>query len=499
MFSPLKRFYATTLRAGQPIHETRPHLIKAGDLTFGISALEYYQRRVRLAEKIPKGSLAIIPGSTVKFASGSVFYQFQQNTNLYYLTGWNEPDSVCIIERPETADDPADHIFHMAVPATDVAVEQWEGERTGVEGAQEIFNADVSVSINHLSSHLEKLLRKYTNVYYDIGGASSATSKTGVMFSRLFPSIDNNNDSPSDKHNIENLLRKHAKQGFQINPLCNIVTELRAIKSNSELKVMRLAGKISGRAFNQAYAKRFKTEKGLHSYLEYRFISGGCDKSAYFPVVAGGDHALCIHYVRNDDVLRDGELVLVDAAGNLGGYCADISRTWPVNGVFKPAQAEIYEALLSVQRRIINECTVQKGHSLNDLHNMSVDLLTLELRNAGFNNLQNWETSKYLYPHYIGHNLGLDVHDCPLYSRSTQLQKGQVVTVEPGVYVPNDDRWPAEFRGIGIRIEDDIAVGDNVNVILTAEAAKEIDDIENIAQNGVTTESDEEVVDLYSL
>jgi intermediate cleaving peptidase 55 len=125
--------------------------------------------------------------------------------------------------------------------------------------------------------------------------------------------------------------------------------------------------------------------------------------------------------------------------------------------------------------------------------------LTLELRNVGFNDLQSWEVSKYLYPHYIGHNLGLDVHDCPLYSRSAKLRKGQVVTVEPGLYIPNDPRWPAEFRGIGMRIEDDVAVGDDINVVLTTEAAKEIVDIESIATNGVTTPLEEEVVDVYSL
>ncbi|KAG0676617.1 hypothetical protein C6P42_001191 [Pichia californica] len=475
----------------------------SGDLTPGISAKEYYQRRLKLAEKLPKGSIAILPGSSVKFASGSVFYQFQQNTDLYYLTGWNEPDSVAIIERPKNSDDPIDHIFHMAVPDSDPSVEQWEGERTGVKGVQEIFNADISVSIQQFPSHLDKILRNYTDIYYDIGGASSASGKSTNFFEKMFPSIISNDSSSNNKltnrANIEEILRKHSNQGFSIKPLASIITNLRVIKSNSELKLMRLAGKISGHAYNEAYAKKFKSEKGLHSFLEYRFISGGCDKSAYFPVVAGGSHALCIHYVRNDDLFKDGDMVLVDAAGNLGGYCADISRTWPVNGEFSPAQTELYEALLSVQRRIIRECQVNKGNSLNDLHNLSVDLLTLELRNIGFNDLQSWEVSKYLYPHYIGHNLGLDVHDCPLYSRSAQLRKGQVVTVEPGVYVPNDERWPSEFRGMGIRIEDDVAVGDDVHVVLTAEAAKEIVDIENIARNGVTTKLLEEVTDIYSL
>ena len=487
---------ASTFRAGQPIYETRPHLIKAGDLTPGISALEYYKRRLDLANSLPAESLAIIPGNTIKFASGSVFYPFQQNTDFLYLTGWNEPDSIALIEKPTSDSD--NHIFHLCVPDSDPAVEQWEGERTGVEGAQNIFNADVSVPIEKFSSHLEKLLKKYTNVYYDTTGGS-ANSKSHNLFQRMLPSNSINGSQSRDRVNIEEMLKSHAKQGFKLSPLNSLISDLRVIKSNSELKIMRLAGKISGRAYNQAYAKRFKSEKGLHSFLEYKFINGGCDKSAYVPVVAGGDHALCIHYVRNDDLLKDGELVLVDAAGNLGGYCSDISRTWPVNGKFSPAQAELYESLLNVQRRIIRECTVKKGNSLNDLHNLSVDLLTLELRNAGFANLQSWETSKYLYPHYIGHNLGLDVHDCPLYSRSVKLQKGQVVTVEPGVYVPKDDRWPKEYQGMGIRIEDDVAVGDDINVVLTSEAAKEIVDIENIASNGVTTKIEEEVTDIYSL
>lgn len=500
MLKIARRCYATTFRAGQPIFETRPHLIKAGDLTPGISAVEYYQRRLKLAEKLPKGSLAVLPGSSVKYASGSVFYQFQQNTDLYYLTGWNEPDSVAIIERPEDSDDPHDHIFHMAVPETDPAAEQWEGERTGVEGVQEIFNADVGVSVQHFPAHLDKLLRKYKDIYYDIGGASGASGKSVNFFERMFPStVLNDNNRLTNRANIEETLRKHSKLGFSIQPLSHLITDLRVIKSNAELKIMRLAGKISGRAYNQAYAQRFKSEKGLHSFLEYRFISGGCDKSAYFPVVAGGSHALCIHYVRNDDFLKDGEMVLVDAAGNLGGYCADISRTWPVNGTFTPAQAELYESLLNVQRRIIRECKVSRGHSLNDLHNLSVDLLTLELRNAGFQDVQSWEVAKYLYPHYIGHNLGLDVHDCPLYSRSAKLRKGQVVTVEPGVYIPDDERWPLEYRGMGIRIEDDVAVGDDNNIVLTAEAAKEIIDIESIASSGVTTKIEDEVVDIYSL
>lgn len=476
-----------TFRAGQPIFETRPHFIKAGDLTPGISALEYFNRRQALADKMAPHSIAILPGSCVKYASGSVFYPFQQNNDFFYLTGWNEPDSVCVLEKKGDNDD---LVFHMAVPPSDPAAEQWEGERTGVEGAQEIFNADVSLSNTEFPAHLKSLLKTYRTVYYDFEPISN---KKGIL-SNMFPS------RAPPKMNVEAILKENSQTGFTLNPLKPHVTKLRVVKSNAELRIMRLAGKISGRAYNQAYSKQFKTERGLHSFLEYRFVSGGCEKPAYVPVVAGGDHALCIHYVRNDDVFRNGEMVLVDAAGQLGGYCADISRTWPNNGKFTPAQAEIYEAVLTVQRNLIKECKANNGYSLNDLHNLSVEWMTKELRNCGFSELSTWETAKYLYPHYVGHNLGLDVHDCPSHSRSATLERGQVITIEPGVYVPNDDRWPAEFRNIGIRIEDDIAVGDSTYVNLTVEAAKEIVDIEAIASSGTTSlPLDFEADDIYSL
>ncbi|GMM32010.1 aminopeptidase [Martiniozyma asiatica (nom. inval.)] len=453
------------LKAGQPIFETRPHLVPSGHITPGITAIEYFNRREKLASKLPNSSLAIIKGSNIKFASGSVFYPFQQNNNLFYLSGWNEPDSCGIIEKDESGNVK----FHMIVPPHDPAVEQWEGERTGVENVQEIFNADIGISNLNLNTHLQKLLATYKNVYCD---------------------IENRHDK------IEKILREN---GSIIYPLKNLVESIRIVKSNAELRVMRQAGRISGEVYNAAYGKKFSTEKGLAAFLEYGFIMNGCDKNAYVPVVAGGDHALCIHYVRNDDKFKDDNLVLVDAAGSLGGYCSDISRTWPVNGKFTNYQRDLYEAVLEVQKRLINECMAKNGHSLNDLHNLSVNWMTESLKNVGFSNLQSWECAKYLYPHYVGHNLGLDVHDCPTHSRNAKLLKGQVITIEPGVYIPDDPRWPKEFRGIGIRIEDDVAVGETNYVVLTKEAAKEVDEIESIAREGGYLELEEEVVDIANL
>lgn len=476
-----------SLRAGQPIFETRPNLVKKGDITPGISAAEYLNRRYRIAEQMEPGSIAIIAGQRTKFATESVFYYFQQNNDLFYLTGWDEPDSVCILEKPKA--DPTSAIFHMIVPPSNPEKELWEGERTGVEGVRDIFNADVSMPIGSLPSHLSNLMSRYKTVYYDFDETQKADE-----FSKVFPLMQAKDHRY--RYSIENILREN---NVVLHSLKSITAPMRAIKSDAELRMMRLAGKISGRAYNQAYARRFKSEKGLQAFLEYRFVSGGCNRNSYIPVVAGGENALCIHYTRNDNLFKGNEFVLVDAAGQLGGYCADISRSWPVSGKFTPAQRDLYEALLNVQRKCINMCTEDANVSINDLHYKSVAMLTNELRNIGFQGLTQWDVMQKLYPHYLGHNLGLDVHDVPSYSKTAKLKKGQVITMEPGVYVSNDPMWPAAYRGMGLRIEDDIAVGKNTNVNLTIEAAKEVDDIESIAVNGVTTKMEEEVTDVFSL
>ncbi|ODV98167.1 hypothetical protein PACTADRAFT_83490 [Pachysolen tannophilus NRRL Y-2460] len=470
--------------AGQPLHETRPHAIKAGDLTPGIAATEYFERRLRLVEGLAARSLVIVPGSVLKYASGAVFYKFQQNTDFYYLTGWNEPDSICILEKP--TNNLEDVIFHLVVPPKNPNAEQWEGNRTGIEGAKEIFNADQVFPNDRFVNHLEKLIQKNQFIYYD---SLENKNKNSNFFANFFQKSDDENKFVTT---IESLLKKNNKNPH---PISGIMTSLRVIKSNSELAVLRKAGEISGRAYNKAYANFFQNERTLASFLEYQFISGGCSGNAYIPVVAGGPNSLTIHYTRNDDIFHDGELVLVDAAGALGGYRADISRTWPVNGKFTPAQRDLYQALLNVQRHCISQCTELNQISLQGLHDISVKELTKELKNIGFAHLTEYETTK-LYPHYIGHNLGLDVHDVPDYSRNKLLKKNQVITIEPGIYVPDDMRWPKHFRNLGIRIEDNIAIQRDSQINLTVEAAKEIVDIENIAQNGITTNYEEDVVDV---
>lgn len=266
----------------------------------------------------------------------------------------------------------------------------------------------------------------------------------------------------------------------KVKPLQPLINQIRIIKSEAEIANMRIAGKISGRAYTNAMRRQWTKEKDLAAFLDYEFKIGGCEASAYVPVVAGGKNALSIHYVRNDDVLQDGELVLVDAGGEYGGYITDITRTWPITGKFSDAQRDLYEAILKVQRSSISLCRESANVSLDKIHQITEQGLKDALRQLGFD--MSKDALYALFPHHVGHYIGLDVHDCPGYPRNGPLKAGQCVTVEPGIYVPDDERWPKHFRGIGIRIEDSVCVQDDSPLILTTEAVKEIVDIEALRE-----------------
>lgn len=480
-------------KLGQPTFETRSHIItKPGDLTPGIAAIEYYQRRLRLIKQLPKSSITILVGNVTQYASGSVFYDFQQDNNFYYMTGWLEPNSIAILEKIDDKNTDQDLVFHMLVPEKDPRVEIWEGERSGLQGCYEFFNPDQVADTKDYRSYLTKLIKR--NDYIFIDDKQSPTN-TFASFFQL------NNDD-----NIMTLLKSQATKKT-IQPLTPIISKMREIKSPAEINVMRKALQISSRVFNKAIAQTgsefpLQSEKSLAAYLEYDFIKSGCDKQAYIPVVASGENALIIHYTRNDDLLYKDELVFVDAGGKLGGYCSDISRTWPNSCRFSEPQKDIYQIVLNVNKACIDECYADNHMSLNDLHELSVNKLYANLKNLpGFHHLTKHDVTRYLYPHYIGHHLGLDLHDIPITSKYKSLQPGNVVTIEPGLYIPKSDKWPKHYQGIGVRVEDDIVVAQSQKDIinLTSGCVKEIIDIENLIRNGKCTTPgiDQELIDLH--
>ena len=273
-----------------------------------------------------------------------------------------------------------------------------------------------------------------------------------------------------------NGIAKCIKDAAAVKPLRPLMNELRAIKSEAEIVNMRIAGQATGRAFTEAMRSSFEFEKDLRAFLDYRFVMHGCDGTAYVPVVAGGKNALSIHYVRNNDTIEDRSLVLVDAGGEYGGYVADLTRTWPNNGVFSDAQRDLYECVLNVQRKCVSLCKEDENTTLDMIHKVAEDGLRNGLKSLGFDMSGNAIDS--LFPHHVGHYVGLDVHDVPSYSRKQGLKDGHCITIEPGIYVPDDARWPAHFRGMGIRIEDSVCVRKSSTLVFTAEAVKEVVDIE---------------------
>jgi intermediate cleaving peptidase 55 len=220
------------------------------------------------------------------------------------------------------------------------------------------------------------------------------------------------------------------------------------------------------------------TEAQLHATLEYYARMEGASGLAYVPVVASGKNSLVLHYVKNACVMKDGDLVLVDAGAEYNFYCSDVSRTWPVNGKFTEPQRKLYELVLNCQKQIILKC--KPGSSLDELQNQTYQYLHEGVSELLGRHIKSMEMQD-LYPHHVGHYIGLDVHDCYTVSRSKRLKPGMAVTIEPGIYIPDDPKY-GTFRGIGVRIEDDIVITEDEPLVLTSRIPKEIHELESLFQ-----------------
>ena len=348
----------------------------------------------------------------------------------------------------------------------DERAEIWDGARSGVQAAQDVFNADEAGNIDDVSNLLPEIINSARQVYTDIGsyGRKSALSR---FFAGSTTKVDG----------LAKLLQNSTVQSLR--PLMN---ELRVTKSEAELDCMRHAGTISGAVITEAMRKPYDTEKQLWADLSHGFRSYGLEGEAYLPVIAGGANALSIHYVRNDQVLDPKDVVLVDAGGEYGGYITDITRTWPVSGKLSDPQKDMYEMILAVQKSCISLCREDADTTLDKLHRIAEDGLRNGLKDLGFNTSRS-DCLDTLFPHHVGHYIGLDVHDAPGYPRTDRLRENQCITIEPGIYVPvGDERWPERFRGLGIRIEDSVRVGSEKVEVLTESAAKDVGNIEGLRE-----------------
>ena len=365
--------------------------------------------------------------------------------------------------------------------------EAWDGPVCGLEGATRIFGAD-DAQTNEPSSilhHLQQALSTCEHVYVDLPQQATIPRQTGrptklSLLDYLSPPSPTGYDLFVKKSDFDAVLRLlHNPRNTR--SLAREMDELRSCKSTNELRVMRHAGAISGEAMAAAmrYVRPGMPESEVQAVFEFECARRGAQRQAYVPVFASGRNALMIHYVRNDSMVQEGDVLSVEAGCEFNGYASDITRSFPAGngGRFTPAQRDIYEVLLNTLKSCTKLAVASNGYSLAELHRRSVEMLATELRALNFS-LTLGVLERVLYPHYLGHWLGIDLHDTSSIERSRRLRPGMVLTIEPGLYIPDDPAFPREYRGIGMRVEDDVAVRDHDNIVLSADAPKEIADVE---------------------
>ncbi|KAK3728244.1 hypothetical protein QZH41_019620 [Actinostola sp. cb2023] len=557
-------------------------------VTPGITKKEYIDRRhnlMRILSQTHYGSthdkhVVIIPSNPDKFMTTDVPYPFRQNTDFLYLTGFQEPDAVLILETQQGNSLPY-HKSLLFVRPRDPRRELWEGSRAGVQGAINVFGVDEAYSIKDLTA---KIIERYSNKDYCI------------WYDHLHPS------HPRLHAELKHVL--FATPQFKFKTLLVLghnLHMLRLIKSPSEIKLMRRSGSIASQAIKKHHhhhhyditiiiiitfiittiitttiiiilitiiiaiititiittiiiiiiatfnfiiitiiiviiiiiittttttiiiimggvttcllTRRVTVlqvmsmtrpgleESHLHTTMEYECRIQGAERLSYPPVVAGGSLANTLHYINNTQLLRDGDLVLMDAGCEYHGYASDITRTWPVNGTFSETQRQLYDIVLRVQKKCLSLC--RKDVTLDFIHHAMLTFLGEELisnrfRMSGKPTARSYEigilskdltdaekkkaASDYC-PHHVSHYLGMDTHDTHLVSRGLGLQPGMIVTIEPGLYIPgNAKNVPKRFHGIGIRIEDDVLITENGHEILSEECPKEPEEIEKLMQ-----------------
>lgn len=427
--------------------------------------------RPQLAEfmrRMEPNSVAILPGAREATRSHDTEYRFRQDSDFHYLTGFPEPDAIAVIAPSKDGER-----FTLFVRPRDPEKETWTGRRAGVEGAKERFGADAAFPVEEFGAKLQDLINGARHLYYRLGNGQPELDRTVIeQLSRM---------RMMGRRGI------HPPQAI-IDP-GTVLHEMRLFKTEEEIEHMQRAADIASEAHREAMRQ---VRPGMNEYevealIEYTFRRGGASGPAYNSIVGGGANATILHYVNNDAELRDGDLLLVDAGAEYMGYASDITRTFPVNGRFTDAQREIYELVLEAQERCIE--MVAPGVTLDEMHQRSVEILTAGMVRLGLlegdpAKLIEEEKYKKFYMHRLGHYLGLDVHDAGRYHLDGEprpVEPGMVMTVEPGLYISEDaDDVPEKYRGLGVRIEDDILVTPDGHRVLTAAAPKHIPDIEQL-------------------
>ncbi len=432
-----------------------------------ITNKEFARRRQQLMAQMEENSIAILPSAPVHIRNRDVEHKFRQDSDFYYLSGFPEAESVLVLipgrEHGEAV---------LFCRERDTTLELWHGYRYGQDGAIDQFAMDDAFPISDIDEILPGLIEGRDRMYYAMGY---------------------NRDFDNQIMTWVNTIKSKASQGAhppgEFLALDHLLHDLRLYKSSGEVKLMREAGAISSRGHIRAMEL---CEPGVFEYqleaeLNHEFQRSGSRRAAYPSIVGSGNNGCILHYTENDSVVRNNDLVLIDAGCELDYYASDITRTFPANGRFNKEQRALYELVLKSQLAAIEK--VQPGNHWNDPHEVVVEILTEGLLELGLlegelSELITAEACRPFYMHRTGHWLGMDVHDVGDYKVGGEwrvLEPGMVLTIEPGIYIaPDYEAVPKRWRGIGIRIEDDVVVTRDGHEVLSAGAPKQIDKIESL-------------------
>ncbi|MEA5468195.1 aminopeptidase P N-terminal domain-containing protein [Spirulina sp. 06S082] len=437
-----------------------------------IDAAEYRQRRDRLMKKIGHGT-AIFGSAPLSVMHHDVEYPFRQESDFFYLTGFDEPEAVAVF-----APHHEEHQFVLFVQPKDMEKETWTGYRIGVEEAKKQYGADEVYPINELNEKLPQYLKNADRIYYHLG-RDDTFNQTVIRHWQSF-------------------IRQYPKRGkgpIAIEDSNPTLHPLRQIKSAREIELVRKAVKVAVEAHNRAleFAKPGVYEYQIQAEIEHTFGSYGMTP-AYPSIVASGENSCILHYIENKRQVQKGDLLLIDAGSSYHYYNSDITRTFSVGASFSKEQQSIYELVLEAQLQAISQ--IKPGNDYKTIHDTAVcvlvgGLLDLGLLKGDFEQIIEEEKYKPFYMHRTGHWLGLDVHDAGVYQygeeKSVILQPGHILTVEPGIYIsphikPAEEQpeIPERWRGIGIRIEDDILVTEDGCEVLTAGVPKSVEEMQKI-------------------
>lgn len=416
-------------------------------------------------------SIVIVPASSHVTRSNDTEYPFRQDSDFWYLTGFNEPDAYLIMSNRLQGNAIEDLAILMFVQPKDAHAEVWHGRRLGIDAAPEKLGLDEAYSIDTIDELLPELLNGHKHLYFCLDKYPSADALVQAALSECKAAPKQSMLAPSSIVDVSPLL--HA---------------MRRIKSSEEIAVMREACQISADAHKRAMAfvapKVFEYQ--LEAEIHHEFAMRGAKHPAYGTIVGSGNNACILHYTENSEQIQDGDLVLIDAGCELHGYAADITRTFPANGQFSEPQKALYQLVLDSQLAALEQ--LKPGATIVDGMQACVKVIVNGLIDLGIlqgepEQLIEDEAWRRYFMHGLGHYLGLDVHDVGIYKvdgEDLPLEPGVVITVEPGLYISEQSDAPAQFRGIGIRIEDDIVITHSGHEVLTGGVPKDIAAIEEL-------------------